>query len=233
MRSRKKLNLYGDRLITTQTGFGADIASQRLDDLDQKVVKHVRKLSKSISCPKVLEIGCGRGGLTVAMAQAGARVTAVDREDYGEIIEINALPLRVHQKIIFCKGLFEKLPKFSEAPFEMMVSQRTIHYLSFDTARKALRNARRQLSKDAFLFISASGLDSELGKGYADKDEEIKSRFASLSKNMSQHHAIYGCVCLYREEDMCQLLILSGFQPVEIFRSSFGNIKAIAQKCLL
>ncbi|MFZ5805609.1 MAG: class I SAM-dependent methyltransferase [Verrucomicrobiota bacterium] len=224
-----KLNLYGDTLVRTQAGFGSDIASQRLDDLDQKTLDHIRLLSKSHPNPRVLEIGCGLGGLTIAMAQAGAKVIAVDRENYTEVISDKARRSQVGEQIKFQQASFEKLPKFSEAPFAIMVSQRMIHYLPFERTVKAIRKARPQLNADALLFISAAGLDSELGQNYPHKNVDVQNRFTPLAEDMSKKHHICGDVCLYREEDMRQLLIQSGFEPVKIFRSAFGNIKAIAQ----
>lgn len=45
---RKELNKQGDKLIKT-TGFhGADISSQRIDNLDNKAIKYVFAIMKKI-----------------------------------------------------------------------------------------------------------------------------------------------------------------------------------------
>lgn len=55
-------------------GRGVDIASQRLDDLDQRCLDHLHLhllISSGIE-PFAADLGCGQGAMSRAMAEAGA-----------------------------------------------------------------------------------------------------------------------------------------------------------------
>jgi len=59
-------------------GHGVDIASNRADSLDKEALAYV---AAHAGCA-VLDLGCGAGGQSVRMVQAGARVVAVDQFDF-------------------------------------------------------------------------------------------------------------------------------------------------------
>ncbi len=77
------------------------------------------------------------------------------------------------------------------------------------------------------LFISASGLYSELSEGYKDKEAPLEERYCKLDTKIAEKHHIKEPVCLYSEEDIKTLVEQFEFIPEEIWSSSFGNIKAI------
>ena len=79
-------------------------------------------------------------------------------------------------------------------------------------------------------FISLSGINSELGEGYAVRSDPLKKRFGKLAVSMSEKHEIKEPVCLYDVNEMKILAELSGFKVEEAWASSFGNIKAILVK---
>jgi len=63
------LNLYGDHLSRTTGTHGADIASQRLDDLDRRCL--VEMLQSAMQHPVCLDLGCGYGYQGMRMALMG------------------------------------------------------------------------------------------------------------------------------------------------------------------
>jgi hypothetical protein len=79
------------------------------------------------------------------------------------------------------------------------------------------------------LFISVSGIESELGNGYEDKDKPIQYRFCQLSRKMRNKHKILLPVCLYNINEFEGLLIKCKYKIEDIYQSDFGNIKAIAK----
>ncbi|OZA25670.1 MAG: hypothetical protein B7X91_11435 [Hydrogenophilales bacterium 17-64-11] len=217
---RDALNIYGDGKVLTKGGLGVDVASQREDDLDRTAIEFIRARNS----PSVLEIGCGLGGQSLRMAEAGAVVTALDMHDYSE-----SMPS--HDRITFVQG---DLSSFEPAPavrYDAIFSQRTIHYLPFDKAVAALKRlVENHLSPGGTLFLSASGLQSELGRLYPHDTLRVGSRFTSLSPDMAEKHGIHAPVCLYTCKDMAELISACGLTP-GVWASPFGNIKAIGVSC--
>lgn len=66
-----------------QGDYGIDIAKLRTDDLDNKMLEYV---SRHPGC-RVLDLGCGSGGQSSRLVEAGARVIGVDLFDYGSEFE--------------------------------------------------------------------------------------------------------------------------------------------------
>ena len=114
------------------------------------------------------------------------------------------------------------------APFEAVVFQRAIHYFTHPVAIRILDNIREWiLPTGGRLFISASGIDSELGEDYSGRDLPLSSRMAPLSPPMAEKHDIRHPVCLYRMEEFLSFLIERGFSVSESFISPFGNLKVV------
>lgn len=215
------LNIYGDGKVLTKGGRGVDVASQREDDLDRAAIEFIR----ARSAPAVLEIGCGLGGQSFRMAEAGAVVTALDMHDYS-----GSIP--AHDRISFVQG---DLSSFAPAPdvrYDAIFSQRTIHYLPFGAAVAALKLlVKHHLATGGTVFLSASGLGSELGDIYPHAGRPVGERFTNLSPHMAEKHGIHAPVCLYTCEDLAGLLLTCGLYP-KVWISPFGNIKAIGEKPL-
>lgn len=218
------LNLYGDKPEFLATGHGADIASQRADDLDMMAIE------RASACAPVfaIDIACGGGGQAIRLAQAGATVVATDIVDMTEVIQASSAG--VPGKVNFVKLDMRCLDKLHvELLADVIVCQRAIHYLPFPEAIGVIAGMKRLLSPDGRLYLSASGIHSELGDGYAGRAAYLEERYAELAPAMRDKHGIHGPVCLYSEEDMVQLLTAAGLAPEAVFSSKFGNIKAVAR----
>jgi len=109
----------------------------------------------------------------------------------------------------------------------VIVAQRFIHYLPFSEAVDVVKLFKSALLPDGKLYLSASGLQSELGRNY-NGAIALASRFSELWQPMADKHGIHGKVCLYEEEDMRTLLQASGMSAEKVYTSPFGNIKVIA-----
>lgn len=212
------LNIYGDGKVLTKGGRGVDVASQREDDLDRAAIEFIR----ARSAPAVLEIGCGLGGQSFRMAEAGAVVTAMDMHDYSESIP-------AHDRIAFVQG---DLASFAPAPdvrYDAIFSQRAIHYLPFDQVASALKRlVENHLAPGGAVFLSASGLLSELGDLYPHFNHPASYRFARLAPDMAEKHGIHAPVCLYTCDDMLNLMLMLGLYP-HVWVSPFGNVKAVGR----
>jgi hypothetical protein len=80
------------------------------------------------------------------------------------------------------------------------------------------------------LFISASGMGSELSNNYRGSTKSRDERFDYLSDDMQEKHGIKEPVCLYSPDELKALFIDAGFILEKIWESSFGNVKAIFVK---
>lgn len=226
--SSQSINLYGDRRVATSTGHGIDIASQRADDLDLMAIEHINTMVSGRRQVFAIDVGCGHGGQAARMAKAGAFALAIDNTDYHEQITES-----MRREGIFSNFGFYQLSVEGEAelgPFDVIVCQRMIHYLRHDAAKAALGWFYRIGSDDARLFISASGMDSELGDGYEGKELPIPDRFSTLAPAMADKHSIHPPVCLYRKEELEALVSGAGWIVEKAFLSPFGNVKVVARK---
>jgi cyclopropane fatty-acyl-phospholipid synthase-like methyltransferase len=164
------------------------------------------------------------------MADAGATVTALDVDDYSQEFLSAVRQAGWDDR---CSFLQQDITKFKVAdnlePFHVIVCQRMIHYVSYATALEIVADLRRTLTEDGRLYISASGLHSELGNGYPERSKPVSQRYAALSDEMSSRHAIKGPVCLYSVADLARLLEDAGMLVEQVFASPFGNIKAVAK----
>src|SRR5690349_21084819 len=180
------LNVYGDNLTDTMGRHGADISSQRIDDLDVAALLYaIRERDR----PGIaIDLGCGIGILGLRFAALGFVTILLDR-------------VPVEQTVLRVSGLEQMLPlsylmkdarALSEAdlPNELALcySQRFIHYLQFSDAVALLRLLRSKMRPNSKLFLSASGLLSELGNGYDARHQKLDERFSVLAPNNAAKH---------------------------------------------
>lgn len=219
------LNLYGDSLVMTTGKHGANISSQRMDDLDVETMLFALQLKERKGAS--LDLGCGIGIQGLRLASLGFKTVLIDW------VPVNTTVLRAI-------GLDELLPlsylmkdvrelESADLPTEIAIcySQRFIHYLTFDEAVALLRLVRGQMQSGAKLFLSASGLLSELGDNYLGKSQELSTRFARLSEYMAKKHNIHEPVCLYTTDDLVRLCLKASFRCDRVFSSAFGNVKGV------
>lgn len=223
-------NLYGDHLSSHTAGHGADIASQRADDLDLVALDRIAQMSRSQPV-SALDLACGLGGQALRMLAAGARVAAVDIHDFSrELSPVPDLAQPTEPNLQFIQADLRQLPDHLPfAPYDVVICQRAIHYLPYAEALSALRALIRHLRATAHLFLSASGLSSELGADYPHATLPVTQRFCPLAPVMADRHKIHAPVCLYTPDDLEQLLSQAGFHTYKFWSSPFGNVKACAQ----
>ncbi len=227
------LNSYGDVSVPAARGHGMDIASQRADTLDLLALERIgalRGAADGTPAVHALDVGCGKGGQAARMAQAGAQVLAVDVEDCAQAVRQSMRAAGVDDRAwIFRRRDIADIGLLAFRP-QIVVCQRMIHYLRHGQALRALRALQRLAAPGAMLYLSASGLDSMLGDGYGARELDLRQRFAPLRPDRAREHNIHRPVCLYREPELAALARASGWEPREVFRSDFGNIKLVACK---
>jgi len=225
-------NLYGDDRALLSNGHGVDIASQRADDLDEMALERIHSLIASgVFYPFAIDVASGAGGQALRMALTGADVLAVDLFDFSSAIYEGVSRNDLGGRVSFLQWDMRKLDeiKFGRNA-DVIVCQRAIHYFPFQAAVDIVERLDGLLQDDGRLYLSASGIQSELGDGYEGCRDALEVRYAELSENMQEKHGILGPVCLYSEEDMVKLLSTAGFEIERVSSSAFGNIKAVGRK---
>jgi 2-polyprenyl-3-methyl-5-hydroxy-6-metoxy-1,4-benzoquinol methylase len=217
----------GNKPLKTRSGHGIDVAVQREDYLDGSAIRQIRSLIAQRGTARALDAACAAGGQSLRMARAGAAVTAVDLHSDGAALLRGATEESLTQ-IDFAQAdlrnpeLYRRLGRF-----DLIIAQRFIHYLPFPDAVDVIRHFRDALLPAGKLYLSASGLYSELGQQY-DGAEHVAERYAVLWPPMANKHGIHDKVCLYEEHDMRALLEAGGMRVEKLYASPFGNLKCIA-----
>ena len=229
-----QINSYGDKLILAGQNHGADISTQRADDLDLISLNYVSQhKEKKLSC---LELGAGRGAQSVRLLTAGAQyVLSTDMIDFSHDF-FNHVTLENHSKE---KAHFAKIDLINDdceniinkysLKFDIITFQRTIHYFTYSDALKVLSMLSSFMNQDSQLFLSASGMSSELSTNYPDSLKNVKNRFSCLSSPLATKHGILAPVCLYHKNELIELCQDSGLHVVMAQESDFGNVKIIAK----
>jgi len=224
-----ELNLYGDKIVDTTGLHGADIASQRMDELDLEALRFAVASSEALE-KVAIDLGCGLGFQGIRLAILEWRSFLYDMLDIHDRIALVREVVGV-QDLVFRKlDLRHASDDDFPSTIGLVFSQRFIHYLRFEEASQLLAIVASKLHPLGRLFLSASGMESELGLSYAASEDPVEVRFDILAPEMQEKHAIYEPVCLYREEELQNLVLPHGFRAVRIWSSPFGNVKGIFEK---
>jgi len=204
-------------------GYGVDVASRRADDLDKLAIEQIASQSHST----ILDLGSGMFGQSIRLAQAGAGVTAVDKDDFQKVLQQvkKENNLAVDQLDFIQVDLRDLTQRLADKKFDHAYCQRTLHYLKYSEANELLSFLRQIIH--GRLYISVSGLDSEIGDKYPDKEKSVENRFAKLCEADQEKFFINEEICLFRQAEFENLLERSGWLVERCWLSAFGNIKAV------
>jgi hypothetical protein len=184
------LNKYGDELNPTTGQHGADIASQRIDDLDKQALQHL--LGLTIPQAVCVDLGCGFGWQGIRFAMLGGHAYLYDQLPEGDFVRLcrhsSALPINY----ISCDLRTLRAPDFP-AEVHLAFSQRFVHYLRYAEAHALVASLANRQPAGTLFFLSASGIDSELGLNYP--RSKLPDRFAPLIPAMQNKHGIFEPVC--------------------------------------
>ncbi|HEY8191500.1 MAG TPA: class I SAM-dependent methyltransferase [Alphaproteobacteria bacterium] len=227
------INQYGDQFRPTDNGHGVDISSQRQDELDVQSLAYIREQAAGGRKILVVDLGGGFGAHSIRMAETGAAVTMIDiadmaTENFSKAVTEKSIPTG---DLRFLHRDFSQLEN-EDIPenFDVLYSQRAIHYVSYPTAEKVLHLLFSRMAQGGAVYISAAGYDTEYGKTYPDRAKPVEERFNYVTPDMQEKHGITHKITTYKEEDMAVLLKTAGFGDIQVTHSGFGNIKAMARK---
>lgn len=219
------INIYGDRDANKIGGYGYDISSQRLDNLDKFALLHLIKSHRK----GFIDIGCGYGRVGLIAALMSENTILID-SDIDISVKVDMLRTITNSNVKFFNMDVRELTPYYLRDIDIVYSQRFIHYLKYNEAKELLTMIYNNTGNDLYLFISASGINSELGNNYQGKEINIQDRYFPLDKDIATKHNILGNVCLYSENDLIELAENAGFKKEKVYSSKFGNIKGVFKK---
>lgn len=231
----RPINEYGDKFRPTEGGHGVDIASQRQDELDRESLEYIRARSEAGREVTAVDLGGGSGAHAIRMAQSGAQVVMIDlagtaAEPFARACAELGIPA---QRLALLQKDFAALsPQDLPADFDVLYSQRAIHYLPYRNAQTLLGRLLSRMAAGGAAYISAAGYDTEYGKTYPGCGLPVEDRFHHVTPEMQAKHGIERKLVTYQQEDLRALLRFAGFVDVRVWTSAFGNIKATARKPL-
>ncbi|MEY3784161.1 MAG: hypothetical protein RLZZ230_483 [Candidatus Parcubacteria bacterium] len=210
----------------TKTGYGVDIASERIDDMDKKMLAYLFSQT-DIEILKVLDIGCGAGGQSVRMALAGARVVALDIHDFSSNFAAARAEFSLTEsKLTFVHSDMTDTSSFwATEQYDLCSLQRVLHYLPYEEAAAVIRTLRQQVKGQ--LYLTVTGLSSDIGNYYSSANQELSERFYPLTQEGSDLFGITKPLCLYTQSELEFLLEKSDWTILESRVSAFGNIKIV------
>ncbi len=122
---------------------------------EERMSRVCLKWLEPLSVRRVLDVGCGTGTLTIAMAsrmkgREGLRVVGLDAAP--RMIEVARRKAGAFSGLHFDVGIAEELP-YEDGAFDLAVSTFFFHHINFELKVKTLNEIWRVLKKDAEVVI--------------------------------------------------------------------------------
>ncbi len=206
---------------------GIDIAKGRVDDLDKEVIKFALNYKgKKV----VVDIGSGESRLSAILAILGWNVWMYDIENNDKYCA--TLERVVGEGKVHCiqKDIREIGHKDLPEDIVIVISQRTLHHIENIEAKNILQKIYSKMIPGGKMFISISGIDSKLALGYQCTESSVESRFCGVGDVGKSVYSIEGNVCLYKQQEVVDMIEEIGLTTDIIYKSTFGNIKTICSK---
>ncbi len=207
---------------------GIDISKKRLDDLDKQALAFA--IDNNINNPskRFADFGCGSGKISVAISCLGYEGFLNDTKSLRS--RFQNLSRKLGVKLNFKQSKIEKI-EYKEFPdnLDLIISQRTLHYLAHKNLITFLKQSKKSLNKGGRVFLSFSGVDSEIGKDY-DLNPDLDNRFSKVSETNQEKFQILDPVCLYSIKEIEDLMEKLDFKKIKAWESDFKNIKVIYEK---
>lgn len=173
-------------------------------------------------------LGAGDDRLGITLGLAGFRTRLYDITESHRITKAIERTFRGGH-VAFVQGDLRKLKEIDLPDIQIAFSERFLHYLKFSEAKTLLKLVGDKMPLGARFFIHASGLESELGNNYPDRDKPVEHRYAFLAAANREKHNIHAPVCLYGEEDLINLMGTAGLYPRERLPSRAG-VRGVFEK---
>lgn len=199
------------------------------DEVERLALEECIKRQRIDRRVAVLVVPAGHCELAVKFARLGAQVTAAEHAAAKRDVEGRLLANGVHEDVTYLPCALPNLPAEPPgAPFDIIVVRHGLCGMPYEQACLVIRQLLLQLKIGGRLYVSILGLHSALGQGYADGDQPVEQRFASLAPVLAKKYEIDGEVCLYTERNLFMLLLDAGASVLRTLTTTHGNVKAVA-----
>ncbi len=146
----------------------------------ETAMKYIRKYLKKIDSPKICDIGAGTGKYSIALANEGYDVTAV------ELVKHNLMTLKNNSnKVTAILGNATNLKMLKDNTFDMVLLFGPMyHLISDDEKIKALNEAKRITKENGYILISYYMNEYALIKhGFIDRNIKDSLKDNLIDKN--------------------------------------------------
>jgi ubiquinone/menaquinone biosynthesis C-methylase UbiE len=114
-------------LVTEQFGNTANAYATSAVHSQGEDLKSLRRIAEGLVKPRILDLGCGAGHASFAVAPAAASVTAYDLSEQMLAVVAQGAKERTLDNVQTNKGAAEKLP-FPDGAFDLVISRFSVHH---------------------------------------------------------------------------------------------------------
>ena len=125
----------------------------RLSNNRNRVMPWIAKATGGLKGLRVLEIGCGTGSTTVALAEQGALVTAVDVHEGSLEVARERLAAYGLSAKLSCSNAADALHNYKNEHFDVIAFLAVLEHMTVDERLSALRGAWNNLGPGGFLIV--------------------------------------------------------------------------------
>lgn len=211
------------------TNINANPLANGNDELERYALEECVRRQRLDHRSSVFVTPADRCELAARFARLGANVVLGDAPQYQKPSDGRIVALGLSDLIRFTPLDLAALPDgLPGEPFDIAFVSRDLSTMSYELARKVVRQLLLKLRIGGKLYLSLLGLHSELGDGYADREQPVGERHAALAPAIAAKYGIAGPVCLYSERDLFMLLLDAGASVLRTLTTTYGNVKGVA-----
>jgi 2-polyprenyl-3-methyl-5-hydroxy-6-metoxy-1,4-benzoquinol methylase len=126
---------------------------QRLDGKRKSIIPWLNS-NKPLKDLKILEIGCGTGSITVALAEQGANVTAIDVNESSILVAKDRCRIYGLEAEFVIANASDVYKTFENRAFELIIFYASLEHMTLEERLLALSAAWGMLSKGGLLCIA-------------------------------------------------------------------------------
>lgn len=179
--------------------------------MDHKPQKHTAVMRNTLPLKgqRILDVGCGSGGLVRFMTREGARVTGLDSSE-NQLKRANAAAPAGDE--CYLSGVGQDLP-FDDGSFDAVVFFNSLHHVPSSDQAAALTEALRVLKSGGEIYILepvAEGAFFEMMRPIEDETDVRASAYEAIqatanTSSISEHRELsYNAPLSYKSFDACR-----------------------------